>query len=351
MKKILCFTLFISLSLPITASAKAKKGAAAKKETTVESADEKVTTFSLVGYSETGDKKWQVEGQSANIMEKKVDLSKVVAKIFGQDTQMTVWADRGSLNRSTNDVHLEQNVLAKTNDGAQLITDYIDYSSVNSSMNTEAPVYVERGTLKTNSIGASGQPNLKKVQFKKDVTVTIDTSQKMQLAQNAETGENKTETPQEPEKAQTQTGAEMIFPLKTDSKAPAAPMIITCDGPLEIDYAKNLAIFNKNVKVNDSRGKIFSDVMEVYFDTKTQTVKEVIATGNVEIHQAENSSYSDKAIYRAIDGRITLLGSPKLVIYSSGELSSLMNKEKKPKEPEGEKEQLAPQPPPQQEGS
>jgi hypothetical protein len=42
-----------------------------------------------------------------------------------------------------------------------------------------------------------------------------------------------------------------------------------------------------------------------------------VAEGNVKIVRGENVSYSEEAVYTAADRKITLLGRPKLIIYST----------------------------------
>ncbi|MDP8229584.1 MAG: LPS export ABC transporter periplasmic protein LptC [Candidatus Gorgyraea atricola] len=91
---------------------------------------------------------------------------------------------------------------------------------------------------------------------------------------------------------------------------------ITCDGPLEINYNKNRAAFLNNVKVKDSKGDIFADRIDVYFNDDTRRVRCVVARGNVRIVSGENITYSEKAIYLVNQGRVILPKRSKLVIKS-----------------------------------
>ncbi|HTZ11745.1 MAG TPA: LptA/OstA family protein, partial [Candidatus Margulisiibacteriota bacterium] len=107
---------------------------------------------------------------------------------------------------------------------------------------------------------------------------------------------------------------------------------ITCDGPLEINYEKNIATFNNNVKVERPDSLIYSDKMEVYFKSSNakldngtlmgSSVDKIVALGNVKIVKGENVSYSDEAVYTAADKKIILKGSPRLVIYSEEDLKN-----------------------------
>ena len=89
---------------------------------------------------------------------------------------------------------------------------------------------------------------------------------------------------------------------------------ITCDGPLEINYNKNRAAFLNNVKVKDSKGDIFADRIDVYFNDDTRRVRCVVARGNVRIVSDESITYSEKAIYLVDQGRVILPKRSKLVI-------------------------------------
>ena len=70
--------------------------------------------------------------------------------------------------------------------------------------------------------------------------------------------------------------------------------------------------------------------MQVYFTTKSidnaavkgaagisSSLQKIIATGNVRIIRGENISYSQEAIYTALDKKITLTGRPQIVIYQT----------------------------------
>ena len=51
-------------------------------------------------------------------------------------------------------------------------------------------------------------------------------------------------------------------------------------------------------------------------------IERILARGNVTITRGQNVSYSDQAVYSALDNKITLLGRPRLVIYSSEGLNA-----------------------------
>lgn len=97
--------------------------------------------------------------------------------------------------------------------------------------------------------------------------------------------------------------------------------IITCDGDVLFDYEKNLAYFNKNVKVSSDDGNnIDADKITVNMDPATKKVKEIMAEGNVRISNGENITYSDNATYVENDKKVVLSGKPKLVITQEGNI-------------------------------
>lgn len=215
------------------------------------SIDQKMMAFSLSGFEKTGKKKWEVQGRSADIMSEVVNLTDVVAKAYGDQTDMTLTADKGSFDRATNDAHFESNVTVTGTNGTQMKTDTLDWKNAEQKVVTDKPV-----EMKSEMKG-----------FSDDGTET------------------------------------------------KVPTVITCDGPMEVDYGKNYAVFNTNVKVNDDRGQLFCDTATAYYDAKTRQVSKIVAKGNVKIIRAGSWSYSDEATYLAPEQKIILTGSPKVTIY------------------------------------
>ena len=197
-----------------------------------------------------------------------------------------------------------------TSSGSKLTTDSLDWDRKNQLVTTKDTVNIERGNMVTTASGARGEPNLKKVSLEKDVTVNINPD-----------NENKDKEPGVKKK-----------------------IVITCDGPLQIDYDKNIATFNKNVKVDTQDALIQSDMMDVYFGstgkdslgskkadsamagvmggTAGSKIDKIVARGNVKITRGENVSFSDEATYNALDKKIILSGKPKLIIYSGEDMNA-----------------------------
>ncbi len=244
---------------------------------------QKVYYFSFSKYNPKGGKEIEIEGDSANILGETVDLLNVVAKAYADETPVTITADRGNYQKKTNMMHIEQNVVATTQDGTRMTTDKLDIYPDKHVMENDVQTVVRKNNINVDGIGARGDTNLKRVKFNKNVTVVV----------------------------------------QPDKKSGEEPTVITCDGPLEIDYNRNIAYFKKNVVAKDHRGTLYSDAMDVYYSKTTKKVSKIIAIGNVVIENPDgNKTYSDNVIYLADEGRV-ILGGDTEALYAGGPQNSL----------------------------
>lgn len=260
--------------------------------------DQQINDFSLSGYGDKGKKTWDIAGKSADIFSDIIKLKDITGNLYGNDN-IKLTADRGDFNKAKGNIHLEEDVVITTSSGAKLTTDSLDWDRKNNIVATKDKVNIIRDNMITQAQGAIGHPGLNKVNLEKDVTVEI--------------------LPDKEKNNPESTGNEKI--------------VITCDGPLAIDYEKNFATFNDNVKVDRQDSQIYSDKMDVYFSKNTDKqdkdptimnskIDKIVARGNVKIVRGENISYSDEAVYSGLDKKITLLGRPKLIIYSTEEMNA-----------------------------
>ena len=105
----------------------------------------------------------------------------------------------------------------------------------------------------------------------------------------------------------------VISKSATDENANEVPTVITSEGPLNVDFAKNIAVFHDNVVIKDPKGEVFSDLMKVFFDGDTKQISRVEATGNVIIKVDNKVAKSDKALYKVNDGLLELTGNPRIM--------------------------------------
>ena len=271
---------------------------------TIAEGSQQIDGFFLAGYGEKGKKTWDISGKTADIQDEMVRMDNITGNLYGEQENIKLTSDNGDFNRKDGKVHLEDNVVITTTSGARLVTDSMDWDRKNQLVTTPDVVNITRDNIKTVGRGARGEPSLKKVSLKEDVQVDI-------------------------------------LPVQDKDKA-LNKVVINCDGPLDVDYDKNIATFNNNVKVVTKDNIMQSDVMDVYFITSTKkdekakpagkdatgfgmagsSIDKIVARGNVKITRGENVSFSQEAIYRASDRKITLNGKPQLIIYSQEDLGA-----------------------------
>ena len=236
----------------------------------------KLYSFSFAKYGRSGEKEIEIEGASANILEKSVELINVVAKAYAEETPVTITADQGDYDKINNKVHLKKNVVATTENGTRLLTEELQIQPSEHKMETDVQAEVKKDNINVEGVGATGDSNLKKVKFKKNVTVVV----------------------QDP------------------NDKSNGPTVITCDGPLVIDYEENVAHFKDNVVAKDKRGKLTANVMDVFYNKASKKVARIVADGNVTIENPDgNKTYSDNVVYLAEEGRIILGGDAEALYY------------------------------------
>lgn len=237
--------------------------------------------FNLQGYAEGGEKSWDVNGDTADVLGNHIAITNVVAHSYGQQ-KVDLTARTGTIDKESGHIQLKEDVVITTERGTQLTTEVLNWDRNADLVSTDEFVTITDEGMVATGTGLRAQPELKIAQLNEDVTVKVNTK------------------PKEP------TGQIVT---------------VTCDGPLEIDQAKYLAIFNENVVAVETGREIKADKMELYFDPQTNKIKEMICIGHVVITQGENVSYSDRAIYNSVDQKFILTGRPKLQLLTEGENS------------------------------
>jgi LPS export ABC transporter protein LptC/lipopolysaccharide transport protein LptA len=233
--------------------------------------------FNLTGYSNNGQKSWDIKGETADIVGDLVKLTNIVANAYG-DEKVNLTAHNGALDKVSGKMHLEKDVVITTETGSQLTTDTLDWDREKDLVTTKDFVKITNKDMVATGTGAEAHPGLKTAELKKDVTVEM--------------------------KAQDSSGV------------PQEPVVITCDGPLEIDQLKQVATFNDNVHAVQTGREMKADKVEVFINPETKQIREMVATGHVSIMQGKNTTYSDQAIYTAADQKMKLLGRPKLIMFT-----------------------------------
>jgi len=260
MKYILTLSLFLTFFLNATASPQ-----------------QRMQDFYLSSYKEDGVKNWEIRGAEAHIFDDYVDIEGVKAKCYEENDVIDIEADKAKLKQKAMNVHLRENVEITSKQGVTLNTDYLIWERDKNKMKTNEWVKVKKeDSMEIEATGMEADTQIKQADFKEDVKVNI---------------------PQE------------------DGRT----MVVTCDGPLEIDYQKSIAVFKNNVEVEDEQGKLFCDRATVFFDPEAGKMKSVVAEGNVKIIKDENVTFAEKATYFGDREKVVLEGRPRLVIFTQEE--------------------------------
>ncbi len=264
--------------------------------------DQQISDFSLSGFGDKGKKSWDLAGKSADIFNEAVKLKEVVGNHYAEKDNINLTADNGDFNKISGVVHLENNVVITTSSGAKLTTNSLDWDRKQQIVSTLDKISLQRSDMNLTGEGAKGQTALKQMELEKNVRLDIEPLDKQ--------------------------------------KGKKQKIVIICDGPLEVDYEKNIAIFNNNVKVETSDLIMYSDKMQVYFIPKKEetnkgeankdqgsiamssSIDKIIAQGNVRILRGENTSFSQEATYTALDKRIVLTGRPQIEIYQTENMNA-----------------------------
>jgi len=279
-QRIIYVIIFLGFSLSSICLAEEKK----------EAVQQEVRDFSFVQYKEGGGQKWRMNGKSAQVLDNKINIDYLSALSFGQGAMLKLKAREGNFDKGGNLVYLRDNVAAVSTNGTRLTTDHLVWNTETKSVSTEASVDIKKPNMDITGTGAVCDIEGNTAELKHDINATFKSEE---------------------------AGAKERFetvPYITDGPVTT----ITCDGPLELNYKENRAFFHGNVKVEDSKGSILSDRIDVYFNPETKRVKCVVARGNVKIINGQNVTYSEKAIYLVDQGRVILPNRPKLVIQNDG---------------------------------
>ena len=83
---------------------------------------------------------------------------------------------------------------------------------------------------------------------------------------------------------------------------------------LEADNKNSIVIFSGNVVAKQGKVTIYADSARVYYEKKEEgnEIREIVATGNVKIQEADRLATSQNAVFTNADQKIVLTGQPKV---------------------------------------
>ncbi len=165
-------------------------------------------------------------------------------------------------------VFLEDNVTLRLKNDTLIKTDQVQWSQDSGTLRTNAPVFVTHQATKVKGIGAIGKLNENFIQLNRDIEMVINPTARL-----------------------------------------------TCQGPMKIFYNQNKMTFFRRVRVQDDKGTLTANRMDVVFDPEDKKIKEIIAVGRVTIQRGADTTRSERAIYNVTTGSVRLEGSPEIVLH------------------------------------
>lgn len=269
------------------------QGEQAASQTAEGSPTQHMDSFTMVGYNPDGTKRWDLKGLGASMEDQVVtvlhpdaigyDHTPVSGNALSRTTYLT--ASLAQVNQATRQVRLEHEVTIHTSDGMWLTSPLMYWLPDQEELLTDQPVRLEGEHMLLRGRGATGRTQLKMAVFLHDVELVLN-------------------------------------PTTDERPGEVSHVTITCDGPLAFDYERNIATFEQNVHIVDRQGELFSDKLIAYLEKTSHTISYAEAIGRVRIVQGTNTATGERAIYEPAKNKVTLLGSPSLVVYPEEKTSN-----------------------------
>jgi LPS export ABC transporter protein LptC len=141
--------------------------------------DQEITDFVLRETNEDGSRAWILDAAEARIFESRdeVDARTIHIDFYNKDGEVSsvLTADRGVIERRTNDMRALGNVVVRNSEGHELSTEELWYSTKRNKIFTDQFVTVVRGRDVLTGYGLESDPDLARGQFelKRDVQATV----------------------------------------------------------------------------------------------------------------------------------------------------------------------------------
>ncbi|GAX60115.1 hypothetical protein SCALIN_C05_0200 [Candidatus Scalindua japonica] len=174
----------------------------------------------------------------------------------GRQTKgIVITSDIGDVDKATNSGVLRGNVVSRMGEDLEIHTEDLTYSPEDNTVNTDGPVTVLGEQMKITGNGFDISLSDAKAAIKNDPEMEI-TSDKEGVLLFSDKGA-----------ATDRNIVENIF--------------IRASGELIFEHEEKLATFYDNVRITRGESTVFADKLSVPFDSKLETMEQVIASGNV----------------------------------------------------------------------
>lgn len=130
--------------------------------------EEKIQEFSLTKTDEVK-KKWNLEAESADLSNDPIiKMHNVKLSIFEKQKVTTrLTGEQGYINKKTEDIHLEKNIIGKRVDGTEIRTVYMDWIAKTETFDTNAKVLITRKNIRLTGHGLRANPEFNTMYIKR----------------------------------------------------------------------------------------------------------------------------------------------------------------------------------------
>lgn len=231
---------------------------------------EEVKGFTMTLVNKDGNKEAIINGSIANILPGGViEILDVVTRVFDHN-------DKGA------------DTLIHSAKGT--------YNRLKNLVDTDQFVRINRRDMAITGTGLHWEPDRNKMKIHRNVRLEYTTERESDLQKAQEKDINGQEDSK-------------VNPGKED-----VITVITAEGSGKMNYEESVvAVFRKNVEVDDKNANLKAHLMKMFFDDQTQDLTKVEAYGNVRIKQPKRESSCRKAVYFVDEDKIILSGNPRIV--------------------------------------
>lgn len=250
---------------------------------------EEVKGFTMTLVDEDGRKKAVIGGSIANILPGGlIEILDVVARVYNPNNKTTdaiIHSSKGVYNRMRNII------------------------------DTNQFVRINRRDMVITGTGLHWEPDRAEIKLHRNVRVEYITRRKVEDNKVSSSSPNHTISAEEGGEKNLlhSDSADKLSNTNNPGEEDVAT-IITAEGSGKLDYGDGgVAVFRKNVEMNDKNANLKARLMKMFFNDQTQALTKVQAYGNVKIKQPKRQSSCRKAVYFVDEDKIVLSGNPRIV--------------------------------------
>ena len=246
--------------------------------------DQQFEGSNLQGFSDSGEKTWDVNGETADLLPNQIKLSNVNANSYDDagEVDVNVTADYGTIDQGNGNMLLEDDVIITGENGVQMLTDTLNWNRGEDLIATDDDIIITDESMTVTGRGFRARPGFKNAEIQEDVMVRIDPE-----SDNPDNSDNQLVT-------------------------------ITSEGPMVMDQMNQIATFHDEVVAVYEDRTLMADRMDIYFNEGMSDIQILVCTGNVVVEQGENRTFAEKAEYNLLTQKLTLSGRPKLIFLTEG---------------------------------